>query len=104
MISGIDIGELGAARPGTAAAPDGLEAHVPVVSAQDMADAVAQGSQFVIATHSPLLLAVPGARILSFDETPLGEVAWGELESVRLWRDVLAAPDRFMRHLWNPEG
>lgn len=29
--------------PGTAAAPDGLEAHVPVVSAQDMADAVAQG-------------------------------------------------------------
>lgn len=69
-----------------------------------MAEAVAQGSQFVIATHSPLLLAIPGARILSFDEAPLAEVGWGELESVRLWRDVLAAPDRFMRHLWNPEG
>jgi predicted ATPase len=69
-----------------------------------MADAVALGSQFVVATHSPLLLAVPGARILSFDSTPLEEVEWAELEAVRLWRDVLAAPDRFMRHLWNPEG
>ena len=69
-----------------------------------MAEAVAQGSQFILATHSPLLLAIPGARLLSFDSSPVEEVAWEELESVRLWRDVLAAPDRFMRHLWNAEG
>jgi predicted ATPase len=69
-----------------------------------MADAVAQGSQFVIATHSPLLLAIPDARLLSFDSTPLEEVAWEDLEAVKLWRDVLSAPDRFMRLLWQSEG
>jgi len=69
-----------------------------------MADAVAQGSQFVIATHSPLLLAIPDARLLSFDSAPLEEVAWEDLEAVRLWQDVLSAPERFMRLLWQPEG
>jgi predicted ATPase len=65
-----------------------------------MDEAVGQGGQFVVATHSPLLLAIPGALRLSFDREPLAPVAWDELESVRLWRDVLAAPDRFLRHLW----
>ncbi|MEJ2539277.1 MAG: AAA family ATPase [Gemmatimonadota bacterium] len=64
-------------------------------------EAVASGSQFVIATHSPLLLAIPDAIRLSFDREPLSIVAWDELESVRLWRDVLQTPDRFLRHLWS---
>ncbi len=69
-----------------------------------MDEAVANGSQFIMATHSPLLLAIPDAVRLSFDGSPLGPVAWDELESVRLWRDVLAAPDRFMRHVWGGGG
>lgn len=36
-----------------------------------MAEAVRAGAQFVIATHSPILLAYPGARIYSFDEPPV---------------------------------
>ena len=62
-------------------------------------DAVAEGSQFVLATHSPLLLAYPGARLYSFDEAPPAPVAWELLEHVRLTRDFLAAPERFLRHL-----
>jgi predicted ATPase len=61
--------------------------------------AAAEGSQFVLATHSPLLLAYPGARLYSFDETPPAAVAWESLEHVRLTRDFLAAPERFLRHL-----
>ncbi len=68
-----------------------------------MDEAVGRGGQFVVATHSPLLLAIPGAVRLSFDREPLAPVPWDELESVRLWRDVLAAPDRFLRHLWTGE-
>lgn len=55
--------------------------------------------QFVIATHSPLLLALPGATILSFDRAPIAPVAWDELEHVRLVRDFLNRPEAFLRHL-----
>ena len=56
-------------------------------------------SQFVIATHSPILMALPGARILSFDQTPIREVAYEDLEHVRLTRDFLNRPEQFLRHL-----
>ncbi|MFN8572891.1 MAG: AAA family ATPase [Gemmatimonadaceae bacterium] len=62
-------------------------------------DMLAQDAQFIIATHSPLLLAYPGARIVSFDVTPVGAVTYAELEHVNLTRDFLANPERFLRHL-----
>lgn len=64
-----------------------------------MADMVAEDAQFIIATHSPMLLAYPGARIVSFDEVPVRAVEYGELESVRLVRDFLAGPERYLRGL-----
>jgi predicted ATPase len=62
-------------------------------------DLVAEGAQFVIATHSPILLAFPNARIYSFDESPIAEVAWDQTEHVRLTRDFLANPERYLRGL-----
>ena len=38
------------------------------------------GTQFVIATHSPILLGMPGARILSFDDGHIHEVTYEETE------------------------
>jgi predicted ATPase len=64
-----------------------------------MTDMVGQDAQFIVATHSPILMAYPGATILSFDEEPVGRVRYDELESVRLVRDFLAAPDRYLRRL-----
>lgn len=64
-----------------------------------VADAVAAGSQFVVATHSPLLMRQPGARILSFDDGAVHEVAWEELEVVALWRRFLEAPEAFLAAL-----
>ena len=46
--------------------------------------------QFVIATHSPLLLALPGARIYDLDARPVRETRWTELENVRVLRDFFA--------------
>lgn len=60
---------------------------------------VAQDSQFIIATHSPILMAYPGAEILSFDQTPIGPVRYQDLEHVNLMRDFLNDPDSFLRHL-----
>lgn len=65
-----------------------------------MSDMVAQGAQFVIATHAPVLMAVPGATIYSFDSSPLREVNYDALDGVNLFRDFLRAPDRYMRRIW----
>ena len=62
-------------------------------------DMLAEGAQFVIATHSPILLAYPGARIYSFDQAPASVVPYAELEHVRLTREFLNAPERYMRAL-----
>jgi predicted ATPase len=59
--------------------------------------AAAKGAQFVIATHSPILLACTGARIFSFDQAPISEVGYGELEHVVVTRDFLNDPSRFTR-------
>ena len=55
--------------------------------------------QAVIATHSPILLAFPGAVIWSFDRDPIGRVPYDDLEHVRFTREFLANPDAFLRHL-----
>lgn len=62
-------------------------------------DMVAKDCQFIIATHSPILLAYPGATILSFDEVPVREVPYAELEHVKLTKDFLNHPEQFLRHL-----
>jgi len=60
---------------------------------------VGQNSQFIIATHSPILMAYPDAAIYSFDESPFSQVPYDELEHVNLTRDFLAHPEKFLRHL-----
>lgn len=47
--------------------------------------------QFVIATHSPFLLALKGAKIYHLDECPARIRKWTELPNVRLWHDFFAA-------------
>ncbi|HEX6943689.1 MAG TPA: AAA family ATPase [Gemmatimonadaceae bacterium] len=62
-------------------------------------DMVTQDAQFIIATHSPILLALPGARILDFDAQPVRWATYEELEHVKLTREFLADPERFLRRL-----
>lgn len=64
-----------------------------------MREMVAQDSQFIVATHSPILLGYPGARIYSCDVAPIARVAYDELDHVTITRDFLNAPERFLRHL-----
>jgi predicted ATPase len=54
------------------------------------------GAQFIIATHSPILLACPGARIYSFDHIPIAPVAYEDLEHVAVTRNFLNDPERFI--------
>ena len=62
-------------------------------------DMVAQDAQFIIATHSPMLLAFPDAQIYSFDSTPVEMVAYDDLDHVRITRDFLNAPARYLSQI-----
>lgn len=57
------------------------------------------GVQVVIATHSPVLAALPGARILELGPDGFTDSAWNDLGLVVNERYFLADPERFLRHL-----
>ena len=43
-----------------------------------------EGAQFIIVTHSPILLGLPGATILSFDDGPIHPVSYEETDSYQV--------------------
>lgn len=67
-------------------------------------DAAAAGGQFVIATHSPILMALPGATILQLGDGPARPVAWDDVEHVSVTRAFLNSPEAFLRHLGSTES
>jgi len=58
-----------------------------------------QSSQFIMATHSPILMGFPGAQIVSFDDLPPCAIVYEETEHVRLTRNFLSDREAFLRHL-----
>ena len=63
-------------------------------------DLVRGGGQVLCATHSPVLAAFPGARILEVGSWGLRDAAWEDLEIVGHWRAYLESPQRYLRHLF----
>jgi predicted ATPase len=61
---------------------------------------IRDGSQFIIATHSPILLAFPGALLYQLAETGIEKVDYEETEHYRLTRDFLLRRELFFRELF----
>lgn len=57
------------------------------------------GTQFLIATHSPILLTYPGATIYSLDDN-FKKVAYADTKHFTLTKEFLDAPERYYRHLF----
>ena len=53
-------------------------------------------AQFIIATHSPILLACPGAVILSFDDYPIKTIEYEETAYYKLYKAFLDDRDRIL--------
>jgi predicted ATPase len=65
-----------------------------------MAQLAAEDCQLIVATHSPILLSLPGAAILEVGEDGAVErVEFDTALPVRLTREFLTDPDRYLRHL-----
>ena len=60
-------------------------------------------AQFIIATHSPMLLCYPGAEVISTDGDTLSVVDYRDTEHIRLARDFLAKPEQYFRQLFADE-
>lgn len=58
-----------------------------------------QNAQFIIATHSPILMAFPNATIYSFDGGMVQPIAYEQTEHYLITRDFLNDPQSFLRHL-----
>lgn len=81
-----------------------LSVHGCLALLARMRQLVEQGSQFVLATHSPILLAYPGATIYQLDTSGSLEVVdYDHAETVALHRDFLADPSRYLRHLFTDQ-
>jgi predicted ATPase len=53
-------------------------------------------AQFIIATHSPILMACPGATIYSFDEIPVKGIDYEKTEHYRIYRDFMADRSKYL--------
>jgi predicted ATPase len=51
-------------------------------------------AQFIIATHSPIILACPGATIYNFDHAPIGTVRYEETEHYKLYKQFMDERDK----------
>jgi predicted ATPase len=62
---------------------------------------VGENIQFIIATHSPILLAYPRAQIFSFDEGKVHQIDYRESQPFRLVSRFVAAPERYINALFS---
>lgn len=60
---------------------------------------VEKGSQFIICTHSPILMAFPNAEILELQDTGIHKTAYDQIDSVQLMRHFLENPERFIHYM-----
>ena len=62
---------------------------------------VNEGSQFIIVTHSPILLGLPGAEILSFDDGPIHPCTYEETDSYQVTSMFINNREQILHRLFN---
>jgi predicted ATPase len=53
-------------------------------------------AQFILATHSPILMACPGARLFSFDHNPICETTYQETDHYRIYKNFMEDNSRYL--------
>ena len=65
----------------------------------EMSNCVKNGSQFIVVTHSPVLLGLPEAEILSFDDGAIKPITYEETQSYRITKAFINDRERMLRFL-----
>jgi predicted ATPase len=82
-------------EPEAALSPARILAFMSVISQLEKDDR----AQFIIATHSPILICYPGAAIYQFDENGVHETTYQETEHFTLTKSFLNNPEVYLKHL-----
>ena len=53
--------------------------------------------QFIIATHSPILLACPDSQIFSFDQIPIQQIAYHDTNHYHIYKDFMENPKKYLK-------
>jgi predicted ATPase len=61
---------------------------------------VKQNAQFIIATHSPIIMAFPDAVTLNFDGEKIEKINYEDIEHVRITKTFLENPERYLKALF----
>lgn len=69
----------------------------------EICECAKSGSQFIIATHSPILTALPGAEILSFDGGEIHSVEYEDTETYRVTSLFINHREQVLRQLLNDD-
>ncbi|MEJ2883720.1 AAA family ATPase [Pedobacter sp. GR22-6] len=83
-------------EPEAALSPNRLMTFMSLIHQLEMSGK----AQFIIATHSPMLLCYPNSTIFSFTDEGLKQVCYEETEHYQLTRNFLENPDNYFRHLF----
>jgi len=83
-------------EPEAALSPNRLMTFMSIINQLECSEK----AQFLIATHSPMLLCYPGADIFSFTEDGLEKVSYEETQHYQLTRSFLENPESYFRHLF----
>lgn len=81
-------------EPEAALSPQRLMSLLVVID-----ELVKNNSQFIIATHSPILMAYPNADILEFSERGIHKVAYRETEHYKITKQFIDRPEQMMQYL-----
>ena len=63
-------------------------------------DLIKNGSQFIIATHSPILMSYPDARLLSFSNSGINEILFEETDHYKITKSFIDNKDRMYKYLF----
>ena len=83
-------------EPESALSPQRLMSLLVVID-----ELVKNHSQFIIATHSPILLAYPNADILEFSDSGIHKVGYRETEHYKITKQFIDMPERMVQYLLN---
>ena len=61
-------------------------------------------AQFLIATHSPIILSYPGATLFSLDGNEIAQIDYRDTKHFQITRDFLSSPERFFKHLFKDDS
>lgn len=82
--------------------PLSIQNQITLLSVLD--DAVSLGNQFIIATHSPILMSIPGATIYEISPDGVRSIEYDDIESVRLLKHFLNHKEQFFKHLYEKKS